>query len=233
MKIFKDRVLYDFCIGLSFRLKISLFIFLTFILASCVTVPKQTYIDKKSLPGALKAAVIVTVASPDVTHLSNSQLPFYYTLLYGYKFNWGMLGDWDSSGKIKEHIDIIGIEENIANAFMQLLREKKLFQTIEYVSDKNEENLKLSSIGYNMVIRLSLHELSIRTVTADHVKIYISMHGKMEDLASKKIIWDREEKVSSSEMELLENMEENGPKNLNATIEKAVKYLANDFIYLK
>jgi len=229
----KYRNIHEYCIGLSFRLNYSLFIFLTFILASCATVPKQTYIDKKSLPSRLKAAVIVSVTSPDVTHYSNDRLPLYYKLFYGYKFTFGVLEDITSSDKIKEHVNVNSIEENIANTFIRPLRKGKYFQTIEYVSDMNQDNLKLSSAGFNMVIRLSVREMSIRSVTADHVKLYISMHGQMEDIASKKIVWDREEQVSSSEMELLENMEEKGPKNLNATIEKAVKYLANDFIYLK
>lgn len=215
-------------------------IFILFILVSCTTVPKQTYINRTNLPATSKAAVIISVASPEVTHSLNNPLlnsPL-FSWLAGYGFwNTGLLGalsdDVESSKKIEEHIDIKSIEESIANAFIQPLREMKCFQTIEYVSDKNQDNLKLLSAGYNMVIRLSLREMSIRSVTADHVKIQITMHGQMQDIASNKIVWDREEKVSSSEMELLENMKEKGPKNLNSTLEKAVKYLANDFIYLK
>ena len=210
------------------------------ILASCTSVPKQTYINKSYLQDASKAAVIVSVSKPNVTHSLNK--PFLLdplsSWLAGYGFwNTGLLfglaDDLESSNKIGEHVNLNSIEENIANIFIQPLKKVKYFHTIEYVSDKNQDNTKLSSAGYNMVVRLSMREISIRSVTADHVKLYISMHGQMEDLTSKKIIWDREENVSSSEMELLENMKEKGPKNLNATIEKAVKYLANDFIYLK
>lgn len=240
MTIHINRNRCAYVIELLYRIQRNLYIFIIIILASCATIPKQIYINKASFPGISNAAVIVSVSKPGVTHSLNN--PFLGDPIsswfagYGYwnaALFMSMAYDSESGNKIEEHVNINSIEEYIANTFIQPLRKGNYFHTIEYIQGNNQDIFKLSSAGYNKIIRLSVTEMSFRTATTDHVKLYITMHGQMQDLISKNIIWDREEKVSSSEMELLKNIEVNGPKHLTATIEKAVRYLANDFIYIK
>lgn len=210
------------------------------LLTSCASIPKQTYLNKTSFSGTSRAVVTVSVTTPKVTHaLNNPHLGWpLFSWLAGYGFTRATLvnaaaEDAESGDAIEKHIDIKNIEENLGNTFSQLVSKSNHFQAIDYITDKSPNNNKLLSAGYNMLIRLSVSEISIRSTTVDHVKLHILMHGEMEDLATKSMVWDRDEKISSSEMELLENMKDKGPKYLNTMLEKAVKYLANDFIYLK
>jgi hypothetical protein len=55
----------------------------------------------------------------------------------------------------------------------------------------------------------------------------------MEHLFSGKVVWDREERILSSEFHSLDYYKENGLKELDAMLEKGGRNLAYDFVYLK
>jgi hypothetical protein len=119
----------------------------------------------------------------------------------------------------------------MAQSFMQPLLTVTTFKTIDYLEDKNQNNLQSSNVNYDAVIRLSVRDISIRTVAGDYVKIHALVHGQMENLHSGVILWDREEYISSSEPQPISFYKEHGLKDLPGMLQKAAERLSNDFIY--
>lgn len=116
---------------------------------------------------------------------------------------------------------------------MQPLKKAGCFQIAEYVTDKNQDGQLFSAKGYHAVIRLSVREISLNRIEGDNARLEVYVRGQMEYLASGKILWDREEYVSSPELHSLDYYKENGLKELDAMLERAGQNLAYDFVYLK
>lgn len=203
-------------------------------LISCAAVQQQTYLSKTSLSGINKVAVVVSVSAPEVSYRKGG---------YGWFENDSPLGwlestirygsDHDHTDKINEHVDISLIEDKTVQALIQPLTQKKSFQTIEYLRDKNQDSKQLLDTGYDAIIRLIVREISIQRTAGDYVNLHVIVQGQMECFTSGKIIWDREIVVTNPEPHTLDYYKENGLKELDAMLEKAGKNLAYDFIYLK
>jgi hypothetical protein len=55
----------------------------------------------------------------------------------------------------------------------------------------------------------------------------------MKYISSGKVVWDREEHISPSELRPLDYYKENVVKELDAMLERAGRNLAYDFVYLR
>jgi hypothetical protein len=168
-------------------------------------------------PLFVPATVIAVVAMAD---LAISQVP-------------NVHNDNVQAETVGKHVDLGYIEGKLAQSFIQPLRGSPCFQTIEYVTDKKQDDRQLSAAGNNAVIRLSVQEISLDQIAGDNVSLRILVHGEMKCLSAGKIVWDREEYGVTSDPHSLAYYKENGLKELDAMLEKAGKKLAYDFIYVK
>lgn len=141
--------------------------------------------------------------------------------------------DKEHAAKISEQRDFSSIEDKIAQSFMEPITKGACFKATEYVKDKTQDARLLSAAGYDAVIRMDVREISVQRAIGDYVSLSAHVHGQMVLLTSGKIVWDREEFVSSPELHSFDYYKENGLKELEAMLEKAGKILAYDFIYLK
>lgn len=228
---------YGFYASLPALLRGCLCVCMVAFLISCATMPQQTYLNNQSLSGISKVAVVASANVPEVWY-SSSEKSVWPALLgsaLGMALEEGIRSGIDNehAAKIKEHIDISHIEDKMAQSFIQPLKKGNYFQTIECLTDKNQGDHQLSVAGYDTVIRLSVHKISIRRVSGDYVSLSAHVRGQMEKLMSGEIVWDREEVVTNPEPQTLDYYKENGLKELDAMLEKAGKNLAYDFIYLK
>ncbi len=236
---------YEFHRSLSTLLRGCLCLCISVSLVSCATVPQQTYLNNASLSHLKKVAIVVSVNPPEVSYSINSpgagsqlgwMLLFFPLLIFpamGIEAAARSGVDQGDTSKIKEHVDISGIEDKMAQSFLQPLKKGNCFQTTEYIKDKNQNVKQLSNAGYNAVIRLSVYQISITRTAGDYVKLSAHVRGQMEKLMSGEIVWDREEFVINPEPQLLDYYKENGLKELDALLEKAGQNLAYDFVYLK
>lgn len=233
LKFFKlcPEYLYIFlCLGMGF------------LLISCTTVPKQTYLPKTPLTGVKKVAVIASARAPVVHYSMMSQYagasiilgllsPFLGLTLSAAEAGIRSGIDSQHASKVKEHVDLNEIEYKAAMAFIKPLQEGACFQAIEYVKAKDLDNSRLLAAGFDAVIRLSLRKISLERAPSNDIKLCAFMQGQMENLVSRKTIWDREEAVQSTEYRSLEYYEKNGIKEMDALLETACGRLAFDFVY--
>ena len=221
------------------------------LLISCgTTVYRQTYLTSTSLSGISKVAVVVSAGDIKVSDSTYSDSAVAGLLIFimplapliaipaamldaGVKTAVRSGVDSAQAEKIGKHVNLIYIEDKLAQSFIQPLRGSPCFQTIEYVTDKKQDDRQLSAAGHNAVIRLSVRGISLDRTAGNNVSLNIFVRGEMKCLSSGKIVWDREEYIASSESHSLDYYKENGLKELDAMLEKSGKKLANDFIYLK
>ena len=211
-----------------------------FLMISCgARVPKQTYISKTSLSDVKKVAIIASAKAPIVEYSMDSPhagtVGFLLVGYLGFALETTVRSGIDShhTARIKENVDLSEIEHKAVLAFIKTLQEGSCFQIIEHVKEKDLNNSRLSGIGFNAVIRLSLRKISLERTPKSDVKLYVCMHGQMKNLVSGETIWDREETVPSNEHHSLDYYKENGLKELDALLETACRRLAYDFVYLK
>jgi len=207
---------------------------------SCASVPKETYLTNKSISGIAKVAILVSVSSPDVTYSVKSPWAAFWSarpagLLDGSIALVGgalrLVVDSCHSAKIRDQLDFKHLEELTAQLFMQLIKNGNVFQITEYLTDKNIDINQLSTAGYDAVIRLFVRDISLIRTYGDNLSLHVYVRGQMKCLASEKILWDREEFVSSPEQHTLGYYEQYIMKELDTALEKASKKLAYDFIY--
>jgi len=210
-------------------------------LTSCATKgPEGTYLKSTSLSRISKVAIVASVSDPKVNY-ARTELSSEMLILFG---PLGLIpviaeaairtgADRGHTGKVRERIDLSHLEEKVAQSFMQQLQKGGSFQTIEYLTDKNQDVRQLSVKGYDAAIRLLVREISLNRMGGDQVRIDVYVRGEMEFFSSGKVVWDREEHVLSPERRPLNYYKENGLKELDAMLEKAGRNLAYDFVYLK
>lgn len=210
-------------------------VYISVFLLSCASPPKQTYLNNASLSGISKVKVLVSANSPTVTRSRDSSHTTILDALFPLPAIAVRSGiDNESGARIKEHMDLDRLKENIARSFMQPLTNVTCFEAMDYVNDNEQEKFRASTVKYDAVIRLSVREISIQNFAGDNVKIHALVHGQMENLLSGgNVIWDREEYVSSSEPTPISFFEEHGLEELDGMLGKAARHLANDFIYRK
>jgi hypothetical protein len=239
LKCVMDKIAISYRFEFYKLLRVSLYVFLClsmgFLMISCTTVPKQTYLPKTVLSDVRKVAIIASAKAP-VVHYSMMSEYAGLSALLGVFWTAAELGirsgiDSQHASKVREHVDLSEIEYKAALAFMKPLQEGACFQVIEYVKQKDLDNSRLLAAGFNAVIRLSLHKISLERAPSSDIKLYAFMQGQMENLVSRKIIWDREEAVQSTEYHSLEYYKENGLKEMDALLETACRRLAYDFVY--
>jgi hypothetical protein len=141
--------------------------------------------------------------------------------------------DKGDAGEVKKGVDLAHFEGKIAQSFMEAVKKGDFFQNAEYLTDKNLTAQQLAATGYDAVIRLSVHNISLTRDAGDNVGLYASVRGQMEYLSSGKVVWDRDEHVKSPEFHSLDYYKENGLKELDAMLQKAGRNLAYDFVYSK
>lgn len=209
-------------------------------LTSCATKgPQGTYLKNMSLSGISKVAIVASVNAPAVSYaktdnVSANLFPFtgLFPIIVEAAIRSGV--DRGHAGEVKKHMDFTHFEETVAKSFTQQLKKGDCFQTAEYLTDKNLDLQQLSTKGYDAVIRLFVHDISLKRVAGDNVvALDAYVRGQMEYFSSGKIVWDREEYVTSPEPRSLDYYKENGFKELDAMLEKAGRNLAYDFVYLK
>jgi len=206
------------------------------------TVPRETYVKNSSLSGISKVAVVASVSAPEVSYsaarnnVSENLLfftgPAAFLVVLGTEKAIRSGVDHGHAGDVKKHVDLSYFEEKIAQSFMQTLMKSNCFRSTEYLTDKNEDARRLSSKGYDAIIRLFVREISLKRIEGDSVRLNVYVRGSMEYLSSGKVVWDREEHVLSPERHSLDYYKENGLKELDAMLEKAGRNLAYDFVYL-
>ncbi len=218
-------------------------------LTSCGTGPRQTYLKNTGLSRISKVAIVASVSAPKVSYFRVKRtvsLRPEFVIIGGLGLVIAVLVvgggteaaiksvvDHGHAGKVRERVDLSHFEETVAQSFMQLLKKGDCFQTTEYLTDKNQDVQQLSAKGYDAVIRLFVREISLKRVEGDNVGLDAYVRGQMEYLSSRKVVWDREEHVLSSEFHSLDYYKENGLKELDAMLERAGRNLAYDFVYLK
>jgi hypothetical protein len=232
-----------FRILLPLLLQRSLLISLGLILISCATLPQQTYLTNKNLLGISKVAIVVSAGSPEVSYAStepvniNPILAVFAPLLVlpamGIEASAHSSTDQEHSAKIKEQMNLSLIEDTMGRLFVKTLSEKRFFSKADYIKERNIDTHQLSVNEYDAVIRLQVSKISIERIAGDYVRLYVTVRGYMEKLESGKIMWEREEIVSSNEPQPLTYYKENGLKELDTLLAKATNNLTYDFIYLK
>jgi hypothetical protein len=210
-----------------------------FLLISCSTLPKETYLSKTCLTNLKKVAVFASVNDPEVSYamhsLESSTWIFIFFGLIGSGIDAGVRSGIDKShaSQIKENVDLKHFEKQIANSFVKSLTDGNYFSSIVYFPDNQRDNNSLSTMGYNAVINVSVNEIKIHQTAGDYCDLNIQVSGKMRNLISGELIWDRIENVSASEKHTMNYYKENGLTELDTMLEKAGRNLAYDFLYLK
>jgi hypothetical protein len=212
----------------------------TLLILSCATTPpKETYLSSANLSGISRVAIVASANAPDVTY-SSSNMPT--TLMF-----FPLIGilpaiiegaarsgmDTEHSQQIGKQVDLASIEDKITEVFSGSIVPAGYFQTVERIKYKSQDEQLLSTSGYDAIIRLTVHEISLDRIAGDYVGLHIHVQGQLKNLRSGQILWDRKEQATSSAAHQLDYYKENGLKELNSLLEKAGKKLAYDFIYLK
>jgi hypothetical protein len=199
--------------------------------------PKETYINSTCLTGIKKVAIVTSVSSPEVSYsIYNTSIPgglagFFASCIEG-AIRSGV--DHAHAAKISEHSDTSRNESNMAQSFIQVLKKGNYFQVIDYANDdNNRDESKLSNTGYDAVIRLIVQEILLEKTAAEYMSLTARVRGELEKLKSREILWTRDEIVINPEPHTLDYYKENGLKELDTMLEKAVRNLAYDFLYLK
>jgi hypothetical protein len=222
----------------------ALYVVMVIFLLSCAmaTIPQQTYLTNTSLSGISKVAIVASVNTLEVSYSTNSPSAFGNPEPYSPNF-FVLLGLLDASirsgvdqghaSTIRNRINFRHLEEKTAQSFIQPVEKEDCFRSIVNITDKDMDDRKLSAAGYDAVIRLIVQKISLNRTAGDNVILHVNVHGQMEFFGSGKIVWDREEQVSSPELHSLDYYKENGLKELDTMLEKAGRNLAYDFVYLK
>ena len=237
-------------------LRQSLTVSLGFIVISCSSAPtQQTYLKKTDFSGVSKVAIMSSANAPDVTYsistgpgtassLATILVPLAPLLLFpaalavtGIEAAAKASADKSRSGEMADQIDPRIIEDKIGQTFMKSLAAGGPFQTSEYVTNKSQDEGNLADSGYDALVKLKLNKIAIERVAGDNVGLRVQVNGQMKLLRSGRIIWDREEVVSSPESgaHSLDYYKSKGNlvKALDTVLDKAMQRLAYDFMYLK
>ncbi|MBL7075798.1 hypothetical protein ISS37_11240 [candidate division KSB1 bacterium] len=230
------------------RLRRCLCICMALLLVSCASAPpKETYLTSNSLSSIKKVAILASANALDVTPatqegtgaaglgLAIAVLAPLLILPYVAIGTAAERAHTDSASakEIGTKIDISSIEDKIVQAFTTPIRKASCFDRVDYIKNKINDDHQLSDAGYNAVIRLVIKNISLTHLAGDNFGLQIHVQGQLTYLRSGKIVWDREEVLSSPEVHTLNYYKENGLKELDAIIEKAGQNLAYDFVYLK
>jgi len=234
------------------RLRRYLCICMSLLFVSCASVSEETYLTNNSLSGIKKVAIIASANDPDLTSASIGYTPVAGWLVLpamipGVNFVFGvamMAGmavenvarsstDSANAKEIGTKVVLSSIEDKIVQSFTAPLTKASCFDRIDYLKDKNSNDRQLSDAGYDAVIRLDIKNISFVSVGGDNVNLRIRLQGQLTNLRSGKLMWDRLEYIESREYHTLDYYQTNGPKELNALLEKAGQTLAYDFVYLK
>lgn len=233
------------------RLRPCLCICMSLLFVSCASVNEETYLTNNSLSGIKKVAIIASANDPDLTSASIGYTPgaaFLALLipvvgpaavggamLAGNAIESAARSSADSANAkvIGTKVDLSSIEDKIVQSFTAPLTKASCFDRIDYLKDKNSNDRQLSDAGYDAVIRLDIKNISFVSVGGDNVNLRIRLQGQLTNLRSRKVMWDRLEYIESREYHTLDYYQTNGPKELNALLEKAGQILAYDFVYLK
>lgn len=216
---------------------------------SCAaTLPQETYLTRSSLSNVSRVAILASASAPDVNYETTKSSdvqrtvgPFVplivgilpYLVAQSVESSNREASDAAHAKEIGSKVDLSSIEDKTAQAFTTPISKAGCFQGIEYVKSKNKEDRQLSDEGYDAKIRLIVKNISLIREVGDNVKLHINMQGQLMYLKTGKVVWDREEIVSSPEWHPLDYYKANGLKELDALLEKAGQNLAYDFVYLK
>jgi hypothetical protein len=239
MKSDHHKVRIDFM-----TLKIFLSICMSLQLISCgTTIPKQIYLTNKTLSGISRVAIISSVNAPEVSYSINSPNAGYsaWTILFGLivfpamALEAGIRSGVDKglASGITEHTDLSYLENKLVRSFIEPVKKSACFETTEYLTIKNQDNGQLLTAGYDAIIRLSLHKISLERAVGGYLSLTVFVHGQLESLRSGSILWDREEVVKSPQDRSLDYYQQHGLKEIDAIIERAGQLMAYDFVYLK
>ena len=208
------------------------------LLASCSlpNVPLQSYLKKDSLNGIRKVAIIVSSNPINVSYSMNRQ-GIASTILvgvFGYIAEASARYDSDKelATKLQEYINPILIEEIFVKSLTCNLSNSGYFQKIDYLKNKSV-NQQLVSEGYDALINLSLHLISLDLVSDDKFRLSVHTKAKMEAFNSGVTLWEREEIVSASKEISIDYFKEHGMEELDVLLKKNANNLSNDFITLK
>jgi hypothetical protein len=227
------------------QLRRCLYICLALLLVSCATtMPQETYLTRNSLAGISKVAVIASADAPDVTYVTAQSMSIGTSLagmLVPILIFPGMViegaarigADSAHATEIGSKVDLGRIEEIIVQAFTTPLRKTSYFDRVDYIKNKDNDDRQLLGSGYDAMIRLVIKRISLSSLASNNVGLQVNVQGQLTDLRSGKIMWDRLEVMSSSEVHTLDYYKANGLRELDAILEKAGQRLAYDFVYLK
>jgi hypothetical protein len=197
-------------------------------LISCGTVPKQIYLTNTSLSSISKVAIISSANSPEVSYSNfDAFLPPSLIILINKAVDQGI------AAGISEHTDLSYLEEKLVQSFMEPIKKSARFQTTKYLTVKNQDKSQLLAADYDAIIRLSLHKISVEKNVGDYIRLYVFVHGQLESLRSRSILWDREEVIKSQLPRSIDYYKQNGLKEIDAIIERAGQLMAYDFVYSK
>lgn len=216
---------------------------ISFLLISCSTLPKQTYLKNNALAGISKVAVISSANTPEISYSINDKHSglSVFTVLFGLVVFPAMLAEYSvrsgidnqHAAEIEKHLINNRIEEKLAKSFISSINIEPRFTSIDYIQSKDQYQNKLSVKNYDAVISLIVKTITLERDVADKVSLYITVQGKMESLKSGKILLDREEVLKSKDPKELEYYKKSGIEELDAMLERAAQILAYDFVYLR
>jgi hypothetical protein len=211
---------------------------LAWLLISCAA-QHNVYLKKDSLAGISKVAVVASAKAPEVSYAQNSPWVLFVATLPPFP-NWVLpasvvpsLRDASHASDIGNKVSLSNIEDQVALSFLQLLREARCFESIEYLKSSDTTASNPSTAGYDAVIKLVVDEFTFSRAHGDFVTLHVRTVGQMEILQSGKVIWDREERVKAPKPRTLKDYKDHGVNELEAMIDNGSRKLANDFIYLK
>ena len=124
----------------------------------------------------------------------------------------------------------------LGNYFLDDLKKAGLFKRINSTGLSGpENNKKLLDEGYDSLIELDIKELALRKEYGDKLKICANVWGKMTDLKSGELVWNRQEVVMADDEYTIEAYKSNRGQILKESADqvfrKIARRLANDFIY--
>lgn len=217
------------------------------LLISCASVPQQTYMEKSKLSRFNRVAVNVSTAELDVRYSRETGMStatgasFVLFGLFGFAVAAAEEGGKSSSDKqlaadFKKNTESVRFDDLLCDYFLESLKNANVFKAIAKTAVIDSiTHKKLLDDGYDSVIELDIKEMALRKDYGDKLRIHANVWGRLIDLKSGEIVWNRQEVVIGNDAHTIEAFKAGGGKLLNEAgdqvFRKIASRLANDFIY--
>lgn len=213
--------------------------FYSFLITCCASIPKQKYLQKTSLENISSIYVIVTTSDLEVKYAreaSTTESQFVLSLIFkpiiALPIEWAIRSAEDSnvSQALQDTSQSSRISNRLGYLFTSMLKEKQIFQKIDFKCVSKGENPIITNI-YDAIVKIEIEEISLRRRYGDRLILFIQVTAQMKSINNAEILWDRNEIIESTESYQLEYFKQNGIPMLDKYLYKLAKRLSNEIIY--